>query len=213
MHLRSALALTLLAAVSAHADITMEMKMESPYQNGTTLTRIKGDKMRTDLGDTVTSYIDITTGDQVTVIHATKTVTRMSGAEIRAGVEESKKAMAKLGGAAAVAANAPRFFPTGKEEKIGPYSAAVFTRTVQDAVTTVYIAKNFPNYAALKPELSVLNKLPGQEADANLDGILVKSVTEVAGTKTTMTLVSLKQAPLDAALFVPPADQGAKLEK
>jgi hypothetical protein len=208
-------AFALLAAISARADVTMEMKMESTHQNAITVTRIKGDKMRTDLGDQMTSYVDCATGDHVTVNHKTKEVTRLSGAKMRADMEESKKMMARLGGAAAAAAEAPRFFPTGKQEKVGPYTAAVYTRTVQGAVTTIYVSKDFPNYAALKAELSVIGKLPGQEEEAKRDGILVKSVTEVrAGDgleteppifKSTSTLISIRQEPLDAALFVPPA--------
>jgi hypothetical protein len=205
--------LPLLAAVSARADVTMEMKLESTHQNATTITRIKGDKMRTDVGDSMTSYVDIATGDQVTVNHKTKEVTRLDGAKMRADWEESQKLIAEVGGAAAAASQAPRFFPTGKQEKVGPYNAATYTRTVQGAVTTLYLSKDFPNYAALKAELSVIGKLPGQEQDAKLDGILVKSVTEVhAGPgieaptfKSTSTLVSIKQEPLDAGLFVPPA--------
>jgi hypothetical protein len=206
------LSLPLLAAVfalsltSARADVTMEMKVEGTSQNTTSITRIKGDKMRTDVGDEVTSYVDCATGDQVTVLHKTKEVTRLSGAKLRADMEEAKKEMAKLGGAAAAAAEAPRFFPTGKQEKVGPYNAAVYTRTVQGVVTTLYLAKDLPNYAALKAELAVIGKLPGQEQDAKLDGIVVKSVTDVGDAyKSTSTLVAIKQEPLDAALFVPPA--------
>jgi hypothetical protein len=154
----------------------------------------------------MTSYVDCATGDQVTVNHQTKEVTRLDGAKLRADMEASKKEMAKLGGAIAAAAEAPRFFPTGKQEKVGPYTAAVYTRTVQGAVTTLYLAKDLPNYAALKAELAVIGKLPGQEQDAKLDGIVVKSVTEVSDAfKSTSTLVSIKQEPIDAGLMVPPA--------
>lgn len=189
----------------ACADVTMEMKMESTAQNATVITRIKGDKMRTDVGDEMTSYVDIATGDQVLVNHKTKEVTRLDGAKLRADMEESKKMMPKLDPAAAKAAEAPRFFPTGQKEKVGPYDTAVYTRTVQGSVVTLYLSKDFPNYAALKAELAVLGKLPGQEEDAKLDGILVKSVTEIPNAfKSTSTLVSLKQEPIDAALFVAP---------
>lgn len=198
-HFRSALALTLLGSISAQADITMVHKMESPYQNLTSTTRIKGDKVRTDLGDMSTTIIDSKTGDQIMIIHATKSVTRTSGAEAKKSMEEAKKLMEQIG---APATAQVKMTATGKTEKVGALDTTLHKLDMTGVSTTFYVAKDYPNYAAIKKELDALNKLPGQSTEvAALDGMVVKSVTEAAGTKTTMTLVSLKQEPIDDSVF------------
>ncbi len=202
MNLKPTIAFALLGCISAHADITMEHKMESPYSNLTSTTRIKGDKVRTDMGDMSTTIMDTKTGDQIMIIHATKTVTRTSGAEVKKSMEDAKKLMEQIG----APATAPmKMTATGKTEKVGTLDTTLHKLDMTGVSTTFYVAKDYPNYAAIKKELDALNKLPGQTPEyAALDGMVVKSVTEAAGTKTTMTLVSLKQEPIDDSVFTAP---------
>jgi hypothetical protein len=205
MLLRNIPAAALLLTCTASADIIMEQKIESPYQNATTIMYLKGEMIRTDVDKSMSSIVDIKTGDMTSLMHAQKSVMKMTGAQMKANMEAAKKIGTLTTGAAATDA-VPKITPTGKTEKFGEYDCTLYSYSYAGGTTTLWVAKNFPNYAALKVELDVMNKMPGQVMDMSvIDGMVVKTESEAGGIKTKTTLVSVKQAPVDASIFSVPA--------
>src|SRR5207247_7116238 len=87
----------LLVACLARADIIIEQKMESAIINGTVTMKLKGDQARMDmpspLGGNVTTLINFTTGDMVTLMHQQKMAMKMNLADVRKQQEAGQKAL------------------------------------------------------------------------------------------------------------------------
>lgn len=199
---------------AARADLVMEQKIESAMVNGTITTKIKGDKVRLDMPATpqgaISTIMDVNTGDSITLMHGQKAVIKIPGTEIRQMAENMKKARAN--GAATNAA--PKFHDTGKTEKVGDYDTEIYTWSSPNGATqTVWVAKNFPNYAGIKVQMDKLNNSPVAQMSKDtspdvgaLPGMVVKTQMEMNGQKVTSTLVSAKEESVDASIFEAPKD-------
>lgn len=199
---------------AARADLVIEQKMESAFQNGNITMKVKGDKIRTDMATgpagPISSIVDLTSGDSVTLMHTQKMAMKASGAQTRMMVEAMKK---QLGAAADGKSPASKPTATGKTEKVGTYNTEIYTWTNPTGTYTFWIAKDFPNYSKIKDQLDKLNKAAaagvgqGMGPDYGaLPGMAVKTVVEMAGQKMTTTLVSVKEEAVDGALFDAPKD-------
>jgi len=103
---------------------------------------------------------------------------------------------------------------TGKSEKVNDYTAEVYTAQTPAGKFTYWVAKDYPNAAALKEQMGVLQKsiqsklgpagsfLPDT---ATLPGVTLKTEMVIFGRTTTTTLVSAKDASVDDADFQAPA--------
>ena len=209
------LLIPLLATLAAaRADLVIEQKMESAFQNGNMTMKVKGEKIRTDMeagpAGAISSIMDLATGDSVTLMHAQKMAMKTSGAQTKQMVETMKK---QLGTAADGKSPASKPTDTGKSEKVGNYNAEIYTWTIPTGTYTFWVAKDFPNYAKIKDQLDKVNKAAsagmgqGMGPDYGaLPGMTVKALIETAGQKITTTLVSVKEETVDAALFDAPKD-------
>jgi hypothetical protein len=200
MKTHTTFALALLLTGSLHADVIMEQKVEAPGQPATTMTtRIKGDKMRSDVGTQMSSIVDMKTGDMISLMHDQKMMMKMSGAQMKASMEAMKKLNPQ-------AAETPKITATGKTEKVGEYNCTIYTYSYAGGTTTMWATKDLPNYAAVKAELEGMNKMASQMIDMKpVDGVVIKTQSEAAGTKTTTTVTSIKQAAVEDSIFTPPA--------
>ncbi len=202
----SAVAL-LVCTIPAYADLIMEQTIEGPDQKDTMTVYIKGEKFRSDVGKEMSSIRNVTTGDQISLLHTDKTSTTLTGAQARQSAELIKKLTAQFGDGGKPAEPKPKVIDTGKREKIGEYECVLYSFTYGGSKTTLWAAKDYPNYQAYKAELDVLNKTDDQLVDMSLvDGMIIKSETGEGPTKSVTTLISLKQAPVDAAIFSIPKD-------
>lgn len=201
-----------LAAATAHADLVIEQQIESPMQNGNVTMKVKGDQIRIDMASgpmgSMSMITNVNTGDSTSLIHAQKMAMKVSGAQTKAMMEMMKKQAP-----AAAETAAPKLEPTGKMEKVGEFNAEIYTWSAGGTTQTLWVAKDFPNFAAFKGELAQLSKSAasgigkGMQPDMSaLPGMVVKSVSETNGMKVTSTLVSAKQEPVDAAAFEAPKD-------
>jgi len=203
------------AVVAARADLVMEQKIESAMINGNIITKIKGDKVRVDMPTTlqgaISTIMDMSTGDSVTLMHGQKTVVKIPGTEIKQMAENMKKARAN---GAAANAGPPKFHDTGKTEKVGDYGTEIYTWSSPDGANqTVWVAKNFPNYASIKVQMDKLNNSPVAQMSKDtspdvgtLPGMVVKTQMEMKGQKIISTLVSAKEESVDASIFEAPKD-------
>lgn len=103
---------------------------------------------------------------------------------------------------------------TGKKEKVNGYDAEIYTAETPDMKFTFWVARDFPNFAAVKEQMKKMqtamqNKLgtaaTGSVPNTNeLPGLPVKTEMETGGRKITTTLISAKEEPVaDAEVAVP----------
>ena len=195
----------LLAAAFAQADVTIEQKIESPVINGTTTTKVKGDLMRVDTpmpggAGTVTMIIDLAKGKSTTLMAAQKMA-------MTADLTAVKEAAQALAGDASKT-EPPK--PTGKSEKVGAWNADIYEFTAAGSTFKLWVAKDFPNGAAIKAQMDKLSKATvGAGVDLskfNLPGMTVKTEMNGPQMKMTSTVVSVKEGPVADSEFTVPSD-------
>ena len=195
-------------AALAQADLVIEQKMESAMINGDMTIKLKGDKMRMDMAGgpvgAMSTVMNMTTGDVTQIIHSQKMVMKISSSQAKQMMQMVKK---KESG------ETPKLQATGKMEKIGAYNTEIYTWTGSGMTQKLWVAKDFPNFAKFKDLVVKMSKSPiagmaqGMTPDmSTLPGMVVKTEAEVSGQKIVTTLVSLKEQPLENAIFEAPKD-------
>jgi hypothetical protein len=200
--------------MAARADLVLQQNVESAMVNGTITTQIKGDKIRVDMPSSpqgaMSTIMDLGSGDSTTLFHERKAAMMVPGTEIKQMAEKLKQSRASAGTNAAP----PKFQDTGKTEKVGNYNTEIYTWSSPDGANqTVWVARDFPDYAKIKVQMNKLNDSPvaqmskGAAPDVNtLPGMVVKTQMEMNGQKVTSTLVSAKESSVDASIFQTPKD-------
>jgi hypothetical protein len=204
--MRVLFALLALVAV-VRADWTITQKVEGGMNSGQMVLRVKGDKTRLDVNTQVSVITDLNTGDATTLNHAARVSMRIPGSEA------AKVRDTALGLQTGAAVTPPTLVSTGKKEKVGNYECEVFTWNVGEMKVTDWIAASYPDF---KPFLAVLARFqnaglarsaqPLMPPIESFPGMVLKREMNHRGTTTTTTLLSGKEAPLDARLFEVPAD-------
>ncbi len=183
------------------ADLVITQSMDGPMKGEMTMT-IKGNMMRVDNeagpAGKVSAIVNVDTMDTTTVMHSQKMVMKMGGAMMKEQMEQAKKMM---GGDAK-----PELKSTGKKEKIGDYECEIYEMTMGPAKSTMWIAKDYPNYAVIKTDMEKLAKQSGQPIPADMPGMALKTETEAMGQKVSMTVKSVKTDSVDDSVFKAPAD-------
>ena len=102
--------------------------------------------------------------------------------------------------------------PTGKTQKVGDYDTELYSWSNSRGITgTVWVAKNYPDYARIRADYAMLDKTAGADTDMTpalsaLPGMVVRSQVTGGGQTITLALISAKEGPLDASLFGIPRD-------
>ncbi|MEQ1861293.1 MAG: DUF4412 domain-containing protein [Chthoniobacteraceae bacterium] len=208
--MRSAFILLALA-VTARADWTITQKVEGGMNSGQMVLRIKDDKARLDVSTQISILTDLKTGDSTTLNHTSRIYLRIPASEA------AKMRETALGLKDGAAAGAPTLASTGRKEKLGEFECEVFTWALGEMKVTDWIAAGYPNF---KPVLDVLARFqnaglarsaqPLMPPIESFPGMVVKREMNHRGTVTTTTLLSAREAPLDAKLFDLPADYKAQ---
>ncbi len=192
---------------SVHADFVIKQQVEGTAQNGIIITKIKDDKTRKDMPSNRLGEIsiiqDLKTGDTTTMIHDRKA----------ARIELGSQIIQKLN-AANVGITIPKLTDTDKIEKVGDYAAEVYTWTNSDGSNeTIWVAKNYPDYAKIKVQLAKLNQSPVAQLRrrtsidfSNLPGMVVKTKSESSLGEIMTILISAKEENVDVSDFQIPAD-------
>jgi hypothetical protein len=206
----SAAVLTLIATASA--DWVIEAKIESPQINSASIMKVKGDKIRADItagpAGPLSSIMDSTTGDSITLLHAQKMAMKSTGDQVKQALEMAKKS---LGGGGAAPATNVKPKPTGQKEKIGDFECEIWTWTGGNTSIKYWIASNHPQAAMLKDLEKKMRKSAlgaGQVGPepGDIPGVPLKTESDNNGSKMTMSIVSVKEADVDAKDFEAPAD-------
>lgn len=204
-----ALGALLVSTALLQADLVVTQKVEGVGgQTGDVTMKIKGDKIRTDLPKEVSSITDAATGEVITLMHAQKSYLRITPEQTRVMMER----MQKLSGAHA-GNESPKLQPTGRKEKVGEWETEVFTAKVGEMEITYWIAKDFPNYAQLLESMTKIQQISLGGLNKNLgpdpkefQGMPVKTEINLGKKKITTTIVSVKEEPVNPAVFELPKD-------
>ncbi len=201
----ASLASLLVSAMVLRADLVIVQKVDGAGQSGEQTIKIKGDKARTDLAQTVSMITDGATGEIVTLMHTPKTYLKVS--------PERTKAMMDQLQALRSSAEPAKLQPTGKKEKVGEYECEIFTVNLGALSATYWIASDFPNYQAV---LAQLEKLQAGSISAmgkglmpelkDFPGMMLKTEMDLSGKKVVTTVLSAKEENVDPAIFKIPAN-------
>jgi hypothetical protein len=205
------IALVCAAIELACADITIVQQVEQSgpaAMNSEMTLKLKGDKVRIDVNPQLSTIYDVKSGDISTLVHPQKTVVTLPGEQVKRIRE----------GALAAVAGKPTDFelkPTGKKETINGFACEEYTTSFQGMDSTFWLTKDVPNKDRVLEQLSGLSGEldPLQGALKNtrkFPGFPVRTVlNDGRGGRTSVTLVSLKEAPIAASEFEVPSDYKA----
>ena len=204
-HAVASLASLLASAMVLRADLVIVQKVDGAGQSGEQTIKIKGDKARTDLAQTVSVIADGATGGSVTLMHTPKTYLKVAPEQNRAMMDKLQSSRPGT--------EPTKLQPTGRKEKVGEYECEIFTANLGAVAVTYWIAKDFPNYQAV---LAQMEKLQAGSISAmgkglmpelkDFPGMMIKTEMDLAGKKVVTTLVSVKEENVDPASFKIPAN-------
>lgn len=212
-HPVACLAALCLFASPAFADWVIESQIESPQMNSKTTIKIKGDKMRADIASgpmgAMSSIMDSASGESIQLIHAQKMAMKTTAAQMKAAMEMAKKSAGPQAGGPAAKLQA-----TGQSEKVGDYDCEIWSWTDGSVSSKYWIAKNHPQAEALKEvdkkmRSGALGSMSGGPDTSVLPGPVMKTETSANGMTMKTTVLSMKEAPVDAKEFEVPADYQA----
>ena len=192
------------AAAGARADLVMQQQITTPNDNGVAAIKIKGAKVRLDMSagqpQAYSTIMDLNTGETITLMHKQKLFLKTPG---------TPKKQTKSPG---TASKVPVPRPTGKNQKVGDYDTELYSWSNDRGITgTAWVAKNFPDYARIRADIAVLDQIAGADNDTSpelsmLPGMVVRSQVVGGGQTITMALISAREEPVNASLFVIPRD-------
>ena len=196
-----------LSLVPVRGDFVIEQKVDGlGQQSGSIVVKIKDTKTRAEIAPQISYIMDGTTGESLTLMHAQKGCMRVSAEQGRALMEK----MRKVEGAGGPPAKP---VPSGLKEKVEQWDAEVFTWSGGSLVVKYWVARDFPNAAAIqaamdKAQAGGIGALSKSLLPANSDfpGMVVKTEMKTKGKTVTSTIVSVKEEPVDAKEFEVPAD-------
>lgn len=180
-------------------------KVEGGGQSAEQTIRIKGDQARCDVGGSFSLLVDRKGGVTTTLSHPQKGYLTISPERAASMLAQMQKARGSD--------EAPTLTDTGKTEKLSDHQCGIFTSDLGSVKVTYWLAKDYPNFVALLAQMDVVESNPLSGAASrvalrtkDLPGMPMKITMEKGGQKVTITLISAKEEPVDAAIFKIPDD-------
>lgn len=197
----------ILSLAAARADFIIEQKVDGlGQQSGTIVVKLKETKARAELSPQISYIIDGASGDSITLMHAQKAFMKVSAEQGKALMEQTQKAAGQNGAP-------PKPVPSGLKETVEQWPAEIFTWSSGSLSVKYWVAKDFPNAAAIQSAmdkaraggLGAFNKslLP---ASSDFPGMVVKTEMKMKQKTITSTIVSVKEEAVDPKQFEIPAD-------
>jgi len=199
--------LCLAVVASARADLTIQQNLKQEGAPGgkgmdTNITmKVKGEKLRMDGVQEMSSIVDLKTGDMSSLLHQQKMVMTIPG-------EQIKKMQA------ARAQETPKIDPpkaTGKKETINGFACEEYETTLNGAKVQMWLTKDLPQVEKTMKELASFagEADPVQKLlmEQNVSGFPMRTVMEMPGMgKMTVTVVALSEDPIPDSEFTVPSD-------
>jgi len=203
--MKKAFLLTLGAlALSLHhaaADITFTQEILQPDgKKMTSVAKIKGEMMRTDIGPQASAIVNIKTGDMITLMHDQKMAMKIPGSALKALQQQAKEEMGSTETSKPVA--------TGRTETINGFKCEEYTLTHSGAKMTVWLTKDIPDATAVMKQLDSLSSEanPFQGAFKGIEGFPVRTSVEIPGSgPMVMTVLGINRDALPDAEFATPS--------
>ncbi|MFN2508115.1 MAG: DUF4412 domain-containing protein [Chthoniobacterales bacterium] len=207
--------LALFTPVAARADLTLVQQVEGGGPITQVTMKIKGDKVRMDAGPSVSSVMDIKTGEALSIMHEQKIVMRMSAAQAKAATAAM---MPAITGEASQPAAKPKVTATGKKETINGYEAEEYVAESPGYKASYWIAKKYPQADAILKQLQATASAAaslgpmGMPDVRDLPGLPIRTNVSTSGMQVVSTLSAAKQDPLsDSDFAVPTGYQEMKM--
>ena len=195
----------------ARADYVIVQRVEGGRDAGTMTLKIKGAKLRADLAPQISVITDGVTGDVITLAHALRRFMRIPAERTGALQEKMEKHVGNAGSHGGEAWRKP--VSSGRREKVDRYECEVFTWSGKGLSATYWVARNYPNHAAITAALEQniragLGALSRRMAPkpGDFSGMIMKTELHLADRKLTTTLVSVHEEELADSLFTVPPD-------
>ncbi len=192
-------------ATVARADLTIVQQVDGGGEQGEMTIKIKESKTRSDLAQPVSMITDSATGDTIILQHNRKTFTRVPASQTKALTDKLVEAQKGH--------DAPKLTDTGKSEVVNGYKTEIFTWTVGSMNLRFWVAKDYPNAAVIQKQLDQLQQGGLSQVSGmmmpkagQLPGVRLRTELGFPGHKVTTTITSIKEDPVDAALFTPPKE-------
>ena len=205
-------AVALAATVSgASADVVMVQNVEQtgkPYLSTQVTLKVKGTKIRADLGPETTIIMDTASGATVTLRHPQKTALEIDGKATRQLMDRAEHLRS------ATEIGKPQLQAAGKGETIAGRETRRFTAQTASLKVTWWLASKSGDRDPLAVVFETLQKAPmvrlagglaGFPGADELPGLPVKTeMVTPDGRTITTTIVSVQEEPLDAIDFAAP---------
>ena len=197
----------IISAAVARADLVMEQQTGESNHLQTAILKLHDDKMRLDQPAAgISVIVDLKSRNSYTLLTTNKMFLFRFGSEIRWEMSEERKYTHGTNDLDQMPVPAE---DTGKSENVSGYDAEIYTWSGARGLTEkLWVAKNFPDYAAIKTELARVDQFnaagphPNAQPElSRLPGMVIKAESTSGGQKVTTTLVSAKVEPVDSSLF------------
>jgi hypothetical protein len=192
------------AAAAARADLVLQQQITTPNYTGVATMKVKGAKVRMDMyagqPQALSMITDLNTGETIALMHSQKMYVKSAGQPMNQPRPAGTTSRAPV----------PR--ATGKSQKVGDIDTELYEwSNARGIAGTAWVAKSFPDYARIRADLAVLDKITGADNDTTpelgaLPGMVVRSQVAGGGQTITLALISAKETPLEASLFGVPRD-------
>ena len=203
--MKFAVLLALALSLQARADFIVRQRVENVgQQTGEVVVKLKDDKARTDLAPQVSNIIDGNTGEMLTLLHNQKSFMRIP-AERAKELFDRMKNLQNAGKAPA------KPVATGQKEKVEQWDAEIFTWSGGKMSARYWVAKDFPNAAALTAAMTKVQSAGVAALSkemmpslADFPGMVVKTEVKLEGKSMTSTIIAVEEKALDDKEFAPP---------
>ncbi len=200
------LAAILLPVSLIRADITIvqNVKQEGgPNAVDLNMTiEVKGQKARIDVNPEISTIVDLSNGDSLSLFHTRKAAMRLPGATIKAMQAKVQEQQGEM------KAEPPK--ATGRKETINGFACDEYETSVDGRKVELWLTKDAPD---AQKALSQLSALSGKSDPIStfieknqLSGFPVRTVVETPMGKVTTTVVTVKPGEIDEKQFTVPSD-------
>ena len=200
------LSIALTLAGLSHADWVIVEKQDAAGQATESTTRIKGDKVRSDVGDDMSVIINAESTDTTILMHGQKSFMKMNSESMKSFMAMAQKLTGGSDGEGA------KPVATGEVEKVGEWDAEIYTWKGAMGSGKYWVAKSFEDADEIREIQSKLmksmgagNPMAGVAPDPkDFPGMIVKSEMSIMGQTAKTELVSATKEDVSDDIFVMP---------
>jgi hypothetical protein len=200
---------SLALALVARGDYVINEELQNAGQLQQVTLKIKEAKVRVDVSGQTTAIIDSNTGETTLLLHPQKAFLKISPEQL----QEQARALKEVLGNEVENPGNIELKPTGKREIINGFDTEEYTTNLNGVQTSIFVAKQFPNYQKLVEALYQAQSGPPLQLLRNMSippekypGLPIRTTEIIMGQKIVATLVSAQETPLSDAEFTIPPD-------